>query len=239
MGRGAKAAGIFIVIVILILVIILPIYFTKIQCKNGFGYKCDSPPAESPSTATAPQTMSPTAGPSVATAPQTMSPTAGSGLGAPISMTPLSSATLSQVLAPTPAPTPAQVTTFTSSTTPSQVVAALQAASPNGLISLGNIQYGTTAQADAVTTAYLEQCQIGEYQKTPCNAPCDGTGFAVRARGRIGGGTTGCPVETTWNINCTGPPCVAPPPAPPCNSGGRANGLPCCEGLQYDDGYCF
>ena len=83
MGRGAKVAGIVIAIVSLILVIILPIYFTKIQCKNGFGYKCDSPPAESPSTATAPQTMSPTAGPSVATAPQTASPPAGSGLGAP------------------------------------------------------------------------------------------------------------------------------------------------------------
>jgi hypothetical protein len=120
-------------------------------------------------------------------------------------------------------------------------VAALQAASPDGLINLANVQYANPAQQQAATQAYLAQCQVGEYEKTPCNAPCDGTGIAVRARGRIGGGTADCPVETTWNVFCAGRPCVAPPPAPTdCYGAGPAGrDKPCCPGLSYNDGECY
>jgi hypothetical protein len=133
------------------------------------------------------------------------------------------------------------VTTFTTSTPPSQVVATLQAASPDGLINLANVQFATPEQYNAATQAYFAQCQVGEFQKTPCNAPCGGTGIAVRARGRIGGGTVGCPVETTWNEFCAGPPCgaTAPPPTDCYEAGPAGRDKPCCPGLSYNDGECY
>lgn len=47
MGGGGAAAA-FALVCIVVLAIVLPIYFTKIQCKNGFGYKCPSGPETAP-----------------------------------------------------------------------------------------------------------------------------------------------------------------------------------------------
>ena len=50
MGGGGAAAA-FALVCIVVLAIVLPIYFTKVQCKNGFGYKCPSGPTTAPASA--------------------------------------------------------------------------------------------------------------------------------------------------------------------------------------------
>jgi hypothetical protein len=139
-----------------------------------------------------------------------------------------------------PPPPPPPPITFAANVPPAQVVSTLQAASPSGRIDLAGVQLSTQAQIEAAHQAYFQQCQIGEYQKSPCSAPCDGTGFYTQARGRIGGGTQNCPAEVTWQLPCRGPPCVAPPP-PACyadeNLPSDGSGQ-CCPGYYERYGYC-
>jgi len=247
--------GVIIAIVgcccLVILAIVLGVYFSGATCPD-FGNECAASPAPSANAAARTPAGTPSGTP-VGTpivtprvdTPALLSLGTTPDAAASSTTTPTTLSEGAQPEVPWATPT-TPVTTFTSSTTPSQVVAALQAASPNGLINLGNVQYATPEQHTAATQAYLAQCQVGEYQKTPCNAPCGGTGIAVWATGRIGGGTANCPAETTRTVPCTGLPCVAPPP--PSSSAaacvvegyvGRYGGRPCCDGSNFDDGYCY